>query len=72
MHKHDSPKLAFTIPEACHAVGIGRSKLYELISAGRVETRKIGSRTIIPAESLHALVASGDGKCSDDGSRARR
>lgn len=61
MNTHVSPKLAFTIAEACHAVGIGRSKLYELIGQGRVETRKIGSRTIIPAESLQALVASGDG-----------
>lgn len=60
MQKHDAPKLAFTIAEACHAVGIGRSKLYELIGRGRIETRKIGSRTIIPAESLRALISCGD------------
>ena len=57
MLKNETPKLAFTIAEACHAVGISRSKLYELIGDGRVEARKIGSRTIIPAESLKALVA---------------
>ena len=62
MHTIESPKLAFTIAEACHAVGIGRSKLYELISQGRLETRKIGSRTIIPADSLRKLVAHGDGR----------
>ncbi len=61
MQTQESPKLAFTISEACHAVGIGRSKLYELIGQGRVETRKIGSRTIIPAESLRALIAGEDG-----------
>lgn len=61
MQKHEAPKLAFTIAEACHAVGIGRSKLYELIGQGRVETRKIGSRTLIPAESLHALISCKDG-----------
>ncbi len=61
MHNHETPKLAFTIAEACHAVGIKRSKLYELIGQGCVETRKIGSRTIIPAESLRNLVAGGDG-----------
>jgi excisionase family DNA binding protein len=60
MKNQEPPKLAFTIAEACHAVGIGRSKLYELISQGRVETRKIGSRTIIPTESLRALVAGGE------------
>lgn len=57
MQNHQAPKLAFTIAEACHAVGIGRSKLYELIGQGRLETRKIGSRTLIPAESLRSLVA---------------
>lgn len=61
MLNHESPKLAFTIAEACHAVGIGRSKIYELIGQGRLETRKIGSRTIIPADSLRKLVAHGDG-----------
>lgn len=61
MHKHETPKLAYSISEACHAVGIGRSKLYELIGQGRLETRKIGSRTLIPAESLRALISCGDG-----------
>lgn len=61
MQKHEAPKLAFTIAEACHAIGIGRSKLYELIGQGHVETRKIGSRTLIPAESLRALIACDDG-----------
>ena len=60
MNTHETPKLAFTIAEACHAVGIGRSKLYELIGEGRVETRKIGSRTVIPAWSLHALIENSD------------
>jgi len=61
MQMHETPKLAFTIAEACHAVGIGRSKLYELIGQGRLETRKIGSRTLIPTESLRALISCGDG-----------
>jgi excisionase family DNA binding protein len=61
MQNPESPKLAFTVAEACHAVGIGRSKLYQLISQGRIETRKIGSRTIILADSLRDLVANGAG-----------
>lgn len=61
MQQFDNPKLAYTIAEACHAVGIGRTKLYELIGEGRVETRKIGARTVIPAESLRALIGSGEG-----------
>jgi excisionase family DNA binding protein len=62
MHKHETPKLAYSIAEACTAIGISRSKLYQLISLKRIATRKIGSRTIIPAESLRALVSAGDGK----------
>lgn len=56
MHNPDNPKLAYSIPEAASAISIGRSKLYELIAEGRVETRKIGKRTVIPAASLHRLL----------------
>ena len=56
MHTPDNPKLAYSIPEAASAISIGRSKLYELIAEGRIETRKIGKRTVIPAASLHRLL----------------
>ena len=56
MNTPDNPKLAYSIPEAATAISIGRSKLYELIAEGRVETRKIGKRTVIPAASLHRLL----------------
>jgi excisionase family DNA binding protein len=50
------PKLSYSIAEASQAISIGRSKIYELISEGRIETRKIGKRTVIPAASLHTLL----------------
>lgn len=56
MHSPTQPKLAYSIAEAAHAVSIGRSKLYLLISEGRLETRKIGKRTVIPATSLLSLL----------------
>ena len=56
MHTTNNPKIAFSIAEAASAISIGRSKLYELIAEGRVETRKIGKRTVIPAASLHRLL----------------
>lgn len=49
--------IALNVKEAARFVGLSRSRLYELISEGRVEARKIGARTIIPTESLRALVA---------------
>lgn len=56
MIRPDNLKLAYSISEAATAISIGRSKLYELIAEGRVETRKIGKRTVIPAASLHRLL----------------
>jgi excisionase family DNA binding protein len=56
MHTPDNPKLAYSIGEAANAISIGRSKIYELIAQGRIETRKIGKRTVIPAASLHRLL----------------
>lgn len=42
---------ALTVAEFLAAYRIGRSTLYEEIKAGRIEVRKIGKRTLIPAES---------------------
>ena len=41
---------------AARMIGIGRTKFYELINAGEVETIKLGSATLIPTASLAALV----------------
>lgn len=54
---NDPPKIAYSIKEACKASSLGRTTLYAHIAAGRLLTRRIGGRTIIPAESLHAFIA---------------
>jgi excisionase family DNA binding protein len=58
MHSNfnDPPKLAFSIKEACAATSLGRTTIYSHIAAGRLLARRIGGRTIIPAESLHAFI----------------
>jgi excisionase family DNA binding protein len=53
---HQSEPIAVRIPEAIRLIGIGRSKLYELIASGEVEVVKIGRCTLIPTASLHALI----------------
>ena len=53
----DAPKLAYSIKEACKASSLGRTTLYAHIAANRLRAVRIGGRTIIPAESLHALIA---------------
>ena len=50
--------LAYGIAEACAALGIGRTRLYALIAEGRIEARACGGRTLIPADSLRAFLAS--------------
>jgi hypothetical protein len=52
-------RISCTIPEACAATGLGRTKIYEEISAGRVQTSKVGARTLIVVDSLVALIDPG-------------
>lgn len=54
--KHDPLKIGYSIREACHASSLGRSTIYSHISAGRLRAVRVGGRTIIPAEALHALI----------------
>ena len=51
--------LTVRIPVAVKLTGIGRSKLYELIKAGEVETVKIGTSTLVSVASLRRLVQRG-------------
>lgn len=48
--------LAYSIKEASRATSLGRTRLYQLIGAGRLEVIKIGNRTLIPAHALHKLL----------------
>ena len=55
--KHDP--IAYSIKDACHVSSIGKTRIYDLIAKGKLESRKIGKRTLIPADSLHRLIAEG-------------
>jgi len=54
-------KLAYSINEAVAATSIKRTKLYELIADPECPLRaiRIGGRTLIPTESLKALIDGG-------------
>jgi excisionase family DNA binding protein len=47
--------LLCSIPDAAKALGIGRSKLYELIDARQIETVAIGRRRLCRTDSVRAL-----------------
>mgnify|MGYP003114772754 FL=1 len=44
------------VNDAARMIGVGRTKLYELIAAGEVETVKLGKSTRITTASLHDLI----------------
>lgn len=44
------------VNDAARMIGVGRTKLYELIAAGEVETVKLGKSTRITTASLYNLV----------------
>lgn len=49
-------KIAYTINEACDAIGIGRTMIYREIALGRLPALKIHKRTVIRAEDLREYV----------------
>ena len=49
-------RLTCTIDDACEVTGLGRTKLYELIGAGRIVTTTVGRRRLVVVRSLLALL----------------
>lgn len=50
-------------PDAANALGIGRTKMFELVSAGTIPTVRIGRRRLVPAQELrdYVLASAGNG-----------
>jgi excisionase family DNA binding protein len=51
-----TPKLLLTVAEAAAALGLGRSKLYQLLDAGEIESVKIGKARRVPTAALEMYV----------------
>lgn len=49
-------KTLLSIPDFMASTGLGRTKTYELIGNGELETVTIGRRRMIPAKSLDAWI----------------
>lgn len=57
MNTHPSPDpICVRVNDAARMIGVGRTKLYELIAAGEVERVKLGKATRITTASLHDLI----------------
>lgn len=53
---HRLPPLAMGILQACRFVGLGKTKMQELINRGDVATAKVDGRTLVLTDSVVALV----------------
>ena len=51
--------ITVSVAEACRIVGIGRTSLYQLLNAGKLEAIKLGRRRLIKVASLEALLGEG-------------
>jgi len=56
MEPKQGAPLAYSVKEACRVTSLGRSRIYQMIRAGDITVRKVGRRTLIPADALRRLV----------------
>ncbi len=54
-------RLAYSINETARTLSCGRTTIYVMISDGRLETFKLGRRTLIKADSIRRVVAGLEG-----------
>lgn len=50
--------IGLSVIEAARIAGVGRSTLYEALASGKLQARKLGTRTIILETDLRAWLAS--------------
>ena len=48
---------AITVAVACQILGLGRTKLYELMADGTLPSVKLGGRRLVRLETIHRLIA---------------
>lgn len=51
-------RLLCSVNDAAESLGIGKTKAYQLISDGSLETVSIGTRRLVKVASIHKLVES--------------
>ncbi len=53
----DQRPLLVSVTEARHLLGLGRTKLYALLESGAVPSVKVGTRRLVPIESIENFVS---------------
>lgn len=57
MDKNELPRLLLRPGEAAEVLGIGRSRMYEIIAAGLIPCVRIGKTVRVPAEALRQWIS---------------
>ena len=50
-----SERMAYRVSDACDALGISRTSLYQLVKIGELKVIKIAGRTLVPRSELERL-----------------
>lgn len=48
--------LAISVREAAHRLGLGRTKIYDLVRSGELQSRTVGRRRLISMASVAAML----------------
>lgn len=56
---HSLRPIAYSVRDAARVMSLGTTRLRQLIAAGEIKASKIGKRTLVDADSLHALLQRG-------------
>ncbi len=52
----DIERITCSVAEGAHFLGIGTTKMWELVHSGELTTFKIGRRTLIPKKSISEFI----------------
>lgn len=59
LRDQSTERLAYSINESCRLLSISRRHFYGLLSEGKIETVKIGSRRLVSHEELERIAREG-------------
>ncbi|MEU1624175.1 helix-turn-helix domain-containing protein [Streptomyces sp. NPDC020096] len=54
--QQDSTRVALTVEEAAHRLGVGRTTMYALVASGEVQSVQIGRLRRVPVQALDSYI----------------